>query len=334
MNRWALGFALAALMVAAPGSAQHSELGGRSIRLGGMPLELVGTRGSLWVLTCDRRCSGEARRSVGRIVRIDAREGRVLASVALSRPHALAVGANGVYALDFWRDTVRRLDPVTLRTTATLRLVLPFEVASGDDAFLPFDVGVGANAVWVSTGRGALARVDLRVSRVQAMVRLPGEATGEVAVGGGGVWLAESLLGVYRVDPTTNRVAARIRIRRSTGRFAVDKPVLAGARVFAAGSWTRGDVLTDERGLVRIDARRNRVQSITPLPSGPVVIASGQGSLWVARLGGSSVERVSTATGKVTGRFRAHAVAGLAVAGGHVWTATGDGTIHQIATTP
>lgn len=57
---------------------------------------------------------------------------------------------------------------------------------------------------------------------------------------------------------------------------------------------------SQKRGLVRIDARRNRVQSITPLPSGPLVIASGQGSLWVARLGGSSVER---ATGKVTGRF-------------------------------
>lgn len=334
MSRFALGLALAALVVLTPASARQTAPDGRSIRLGGTPLELVGTRDSLWVLTCERRCSGEARRSVGRIVRIDAREGRVVASVAISRPHALAVGASGVYALDFWRDTVRRLDPVTLRTTAMLTLVLPFEIAPGDDAFLPFDVAVGENAVWVATARGALARLDLRLSRVLAMVSLPGKATGEIAVGGGGVWVAESLLGVYRIDPMTNRVVARIRIGPPAGRFAVDKPVLAVARVFAVGSWTRGDVLTGERGLARIDPQRNRVESTTPLPSGPLAIASGQGSLWVARAGGSLVERIDAATGKITGRFRAAAGVALAIAGDHVWTATEDGTIRQIVTTP
>jgi hypothetical protein len=53
-------------------------------------------------------------------------------------------------------------------------------VVPGDDAFLPFDVNVSRNAVWVSTARSALARVDPRVSRVVPMLplRLKG---GEIA---------------------------------------------------------------------------------------------------------------------------------------------------------
>jgi len=77
---------------------------------------------------------------------------------------------------------------MTLQTTATLQLVLPFEIVPGDDAFLPFDVAVGENAVWVSTARGALARLDLRVRRLNAMIRLrsrqpASSRSGEVASG-------------------------------------------------------------------------------------------------------------------------------------------------------
>jgi streptogramin lyase len=318
---------LGALVALAPASAPP----GRSIHVGGIPLELVGTRASLWVLTCDRRCSGEARTSVGRIVRIDARAGRVLASVPISRPHALAVGSGGVYALDFWRDTVLRLDPQTLRTTARLRLVLPFEVVPGDDAFLPFDVAVGPSGVWVSTARGALAHVDLRLGRVLEMVRLPGKATGEIAVGAGAVWVAASLFGVYRVDPSAHRVVARVRIGPSTNRLAVDTPVVGERKVFAVGAWTRNGVLTGRRGLARIDPRRTRLEAVTALPSGPLAVAYGKGSLWVARVGGSSVERIAPASGTVIERFRTDDAAVITVASRRVWIATRDGTIHRIA---
>lgn len=267
---------------------------------------------------------------MGRIIRVDPRGGRVLASVPLSRPHAIAVGSSGVYAVDFWRDTVLRLDPQTLRTTASLRLVLPYEIVPGDDAFLPFDIAVGGNAVWVSTARGAVARVDLRVSRVAAMLRLPVKG-GQIAVGEGAVWLGVGLAGVYRVDPRTNRVSARIRIGPATGRLAVDRPLIGGGKVLAIGSWTQGDVGTGRRGLARVDPTRNRLEAVTPLPSGPLAVAFGKGSLWSARVGGSSVERIEARTGKVIGRFRAEGVSALAVAGGHVWTATRDGTIRRLA---
>lgn len=323
--------ALAALVVLAPASARPAAPDKGSIQVGGTPLELVGTRDSLWMLTCDQRCSGEARRSVGRIVRIDARTARVVASVPLRRPHALAVGVSGIYALDFWGDTVRRLDPETLRVTARLRLVLPFELVPGDNAFVPFDVAVGKNAVWVSTARGVLARVDRGVRRVQAMVRLPGKATGELAVGKSGVWVAESLLGVYRIDPAANRVLARIKIGPPSHGFAVDTPVVVDGDVLVIGSRTRSGVLTGERGFARIDPTRNRVKSITPLRSGSLAFTFGKGSLWVARVRGSSVERIDASTGKVTDRFRAEDISALAVAGGRVWTASRSGVIRQLA---
>lgn len=332
MIRLGLGLALAALVTLAPAAAHQAIVEKGSIRLGGTPLQLISALDSLWVITCDRDCSGEARASAGRIVRIDPRRGRVIASVPLSRPGALAVGPSGVYATDFWRGTLRRLDPETLRTRANLRLVLPFEVAPGDNAFLPFDVAIGKDAVWVSTARGALARVDLHASRVLRMVRLPGKTTGAIAVDERGVWIAEDLLGVYRVDLKTNRVVARIRIGQPTQRLAVDLPLGRAGSVLAVGSWARNDVLTGARGFARIDLRRNQAQTVMPLPSGPLAVALGEGSLWAARVGGSQVEQVDARTGKIVGRFRAAGdVVALAVGQGRIWTAARDGTVSEVS---
>ena len=58
--------------------AAHDQTVGLSTRVGGVPLELVSARGSLWVLTCERRCAGEARRSAGRVVRVVAETGSLV----------------------------------------------------------------------------------------------------------------------------------------------------------------------------------------------------------------------------------------------------------------
>jgi hypothetical protein len=94
----------------------------------------------------------------------------------LVRPGAIAVGRDAGYATDFWRGDVRRLDPSTLRVTAKVHLKLPFVIVTSmirDDAFLPEAVAVGGGSVWVASDRGALARADLRLRRVSAMLRLP-----------------------------------------------------------------------------------------------------------------------------------------------------------------
>jgi hypothetical protein len=132
-----------------------------SLRLGGTLLQLLSARGEVWVLTCDRGCSGQAERSVGRVVEINPTSGQVIAWATLVRPGAITVGPSGVYATDFWRDTLRRLDPRTLEPVASLHLALPFFIVTSttrDDAFLPESVATAGNTVWIATARGALAR--------------------------------------------------------------------------------------------------------------------------------------------------------------------------------
>jgi streptogramin lyase len=311
--------------LAAQGTARTA-----AISVGGSPLAVMSARGSLWVLTCDRRCSGEARRSVGRIVRVDPRRGRVVASTRLARPGALAVGARGVYATDFWRHAVRRLDPVTLRQTATLKLVLPFRISSSYAAFLPNDVTVGAGSVWVSTEWCALTRVDAHLSRPVGSVRLPCDAYQTMAFGAGALWISESLAGVYRIDPATNRVAARIQIGPRTRQLIPVRFFFARGSVLAVGVWTSGGALTGANGLARLDAAGDHVEAITPLPPGQLAAAFGKGALWVARVGGSSVGRIDPGTGRVTGRVRATVGTALAFADGRLWTLDRNGTLRPL----
>lgn len=322
---------LAACALVAGSSGAGAAAGAPALRLPGTPLALVGRADSLWALTCERRCSGEARTSAGWIVRIDTRRRRVAASIRLERPHALAVGVGGLYALDFWRGTVRRFDPARLQPSASVKLVLPFELVPGDDAFLPFDVEADSDDVWVSTVRGALARLDPRLGRVRAMLRLPGHTSGDMLATDDAVWVEESLLGVYRIDQATNRVVARIRIGPPGRRFVAGRLLLGGGNLLGVGSWTRGGVLTEENGLVRIDPDRNRVEGITPLPSGPLAAAFGRGSLWVGRAGGSSLERIEPRTGEVVAAMPGRVGSLLAVTDAGVWTAARNGELRRIA---
>ena len=122
-----------------------------------------------------------------------------------------------------------------------------------------------------------------------------------------------------------------IRLGQPTRRFAVDLPLGGAGSVLAVGSWTRNDVQTGERGFARIDPRRSQAQAVMPLPSGPLAVALGEGSLWVARVGGSQVEQVDARTGKIVGRFRAGDVVALVVGQGRIWTAARDGTVREIS---
>jgi len=286
---------------------------------------LVSGHGSLWLLTCNRGCSGEARQAVGHVLRVDPRTARVLKSSVLPRPQAIAVGSHGVYALDFWRDRIRLLDSRTLHVVRSLKLKLPFRFSAHDNAFLPFAVAVGPGAVWVATDRGVLARVDLRVTRVVATVRLPFDAFGGMAAGPHAVWVAESLAGLYRVDPRTNRVAARIRMEG----FDAEQVVVCDGKVLvlgAAASVQRD--LPNREYLVRV--LRDGAKRIGRLPSGPLAYTCGAGSLWLGQQGGSRLERIDPANGRVVAQRRAKIGTALAYAGGKLWTARPDGAVRQL----
>jgi hypothetical protein len=295
--------------------------------LGGRPLKLVAARGALWALVCDRGCSGTGRRSVGRVVRVDPRDGHVVASARLAHPSALGAGEAGLFATDFWGNAVRRLDPGTLRVTASLGLTLPFAFVPGDDAFLPESVAVGEHAVWVSSDRGVLARIDPRLARVESTVRLPPDTIGGIAVGAGAVWVAESLLGVARVDPLRSRVVARIRIPG----LAVDQVVSAGGTIFAIGGRTSGGAPNGGSAVARIDPSRNHVRAVTRLPAGELVIAGGAGALWIGIRERSVLVRIDARTSAVS-RLRARIGVVLAFAGGRLWTADADGALRRLRT--
>lgn len=335
MLRWAtsvIGSFLLLVVAAAPASQGRDV--GQALRLGGTPVQLLAGRGSLWVLTCDRGCRGEARHSIGRIIRIDPRTARVVGSSRIPRPGTAAIGAGGLYATDFEHGTIRRLDLHTLQVVDALKLKLPFRFSARDNAFLPEAVAVGRDSVWVVSDRGAIVRADLPLHRAVASLRIPPEAFGDsvggVAADTGGVWSAESLAGVYRVDQQTNRISAKIRVPLPTGQFdAVQVFPLAG-QVLALGVKTSGGTLTQRNLLARIDANNNRVQGTTSLPSGQLVATAGAGSLWVARFGGSTVERIDPRTGRAVARFRARAGRALAVAGGHVWTVSTRGVVRRL----
>jgi streptogramin lyase len=326
MLRWATSVVGAFLLVVAAAPASPGRASGQALRLGGTPLQLLAGRGSLWVLTCDRGCTGEARHSIGRIIRIDPRTARVVGSAKIPRPGTIAIGAGGLYATDFEHNTIRRLDLHTLQVAGALKLKLPFRFSARDNAFLPESVAVGRDSVWVVSDRGAIVRADPRLHRTVATLRMPpnafGDPVGGMAVDARGVWSAESLAGVYRVDQQTNRVSAKIRVPLTTGKFdAVQVFPLAG-QVLALGVETSGGTLTQRNVLARIDANHKRVEGTTSLPSGPLVATTGAGSLWTARLGGSTVERIDPRTGRVVARIRARVGNALAVAGDHLWTAS------------
>jgi streptogramin lyase len=334
MVRWTFSALAAILFVTVTAPSSQERPAARTLRLGGTTMQLLAGQGSLWVLTCERGCSGEARRSGGRIVRIDPRTAGVVASATIPRPLTIAVGAGGIYATDFERNTVRRIDLRTLGVTGRLKLRLPFRFSARDNAFLPQTVTVGSRAVWVDSDRGALVGGDPRLRRIVASLRTPPGAAGDtvdgIAAGAGGVWLAESLAGVYRVDERTKRIDARIRVPLAAGKFDATKIFPTDGRILALGVKTSAGVLTQRNVLARIDANHNRVEGITSLPSGQLVATTGEGSLWVARVGQSTVERLDPHTGRVLTRFRAQVGTALAVAGGHLWTSSAGGVVRQV----
>lgn len=334
MLRSAVSTLAALLLVAAAAPASQGRDVGRALRLGGTPLQLLAGRGSLWVLTCDRGCTGEARHSTGRVIRVDPRTAGVVASATIPRPLTIALGAGGLYATDFGRDTVRRIDLRTLRVTGRLKLRLPFRFSARDNAFLPQTVAVGSRAVWVDSDRGALVGADPRLRRTVASLRTPPDAAGDtvsgIAAGAGSVWLAESLAGVYRVDERAKRIAAKIRVPLAAGKFDATEIFPTAGRIVALGVKTSGGALTQRNVLARIDPNRNQVEGITSLPSGQLVATTGAGSLWVAPVGQSTVERLNPRTGRVLTRFRAQVGTALAVAGGHLWTSSAGGVISRL----
>src|SRR6266540_3176601 len=220
--------------------------------------------------------------------------------------------------------TIERLDPRTLRVTATVELPASATlVTSGRlTPIRGLAASAAGDAIWVSVANSAagLVRIDAASARVVATLPVVGVGPAAVSSSGSaaGVWVVccggETFLGpsrLVRVDPVSNRVVAKVTIPHGL-------------------SGTRGSVLVGHdavwvsdpasRTVVRIDPRSNRVAGRTEVGGSPLA-ATAEGTV-LAASGGRvlGLGRRTVRSAQVEGLIGDYATA-LAVVGDTIWVA-------------
>jgi hypothetical protein len=128
------------------------------------------------------------------------------AAVGGTTPAVLAAGGGSVFAGLWDSGQLLRLDPITLRTTATSQV--------GTAQSGPLSISYGDGAVWVlNFADGQLWRVDPATMAATLKVPLPGQPS-QVAFGDGAVWVTVCCTStetatrqrLLRIDPTTGTI--------------------------------------------------------------------------------------------------------------------------------
>jgi hypothetical protein len=225
--------------------------------------------GALWVS-----------QSSARLLRVNPRSRRVVASLALLGVGAPVVTEGGVWAECCWSGintahpagSVVRVDPASTQVVARIRLPGP-----------PTAVGAGVGGVWVTGAGGPVWRVDPASNRVVATIAVPGGLgglphegpageAGEVLVGRDAVWVANPASGhVLRVDPAHNRLV---------GSEPVDGPslVVAGGQVWATNGTSLLALGGQARQVSLAELSRQDVDEGEPPVSD---LAASPGAVWV-----------------------------------------------------
>jgi DNA-binding beta-propeller fold protein YncE len=217
--------------------------------------------------------------------------------------------------------TVDRLDPRSLRVTATVSLPASATLVTSGRVtpIRGLAAGSGGGVIWVSVANSAagLVRIDAASARVVATVPVAGVGPAAVSDEGSaaGVWVVccggETFLGpsrLVRVDPATNRVVAQVLLD--------GLPDAVG--VGPSGVWVRGAA-----GPVwRIDPASNRVVAKVTVPHGLSgtrgSVLVGHDAVWVSDPASRTVVRIDP---------RSNRVVGSSEVGGSPLAATADGTV-------
>lgn len=315
---------------AGPGPQPPGPAEDGSIRVPGELVEAIAVGDALWVLTQEPGCEGPV--CSGFVAKVDTRLGEVVEQVPMTSPQAVAAGAGSIWVAGFADDTVVRFDPTTARIEATIPLILPFEVADGDRRFLPFDLDATDDAVWVSTGRGAVAHIDPSTNDIVGMARLPGGTGGSVAIGNVGVWVADSLNGAILVDPVSHRVVDAVRLDDEAGqRFSMNTLVARAGAIWVVGNWARpaeeldgtGYVAGEGHAVVEIDESDRNVDSMLDIRDGPAWLFGGD-DLWVVEDDGVYLRRVDVDDRTLSSSVPVPFGRPLAVSGTTAWSAVGE----------
>jgi PQQ-like domain len=273
-------------------SAGTAPAANESPALDGRVIDSAMTGMTVSLLTCDTECgsSDSPAASSGEVVAVDAKTGEMRWISPVASPLAIAADGAGVWVATFLPSTVVRLNPNTGKSEVTTGLSLSSAIVPGDDAFLPSDITIGESAVWVSTARGQLDRIDPTTGDVVAEIPLPPETTGGVAAGVGGAWVAEGIDGVDRIDTSANRAIDTIPITRGDSRLWVDEVAVVEGHLLASGVWAKS--ITDETGSPDYQSTGQRavasIDSQTATVAATVELAKGfefhaeSGAAWVS----------------------------------------------------
>jgi hypothetical protein len=209
--------------------------------------------GSVWV---SYGCRG--------VYRINARTGRLTASIRVARAGDTVTVADGLVWVMTTDGDLLRIDPHTDAMTGA-----PIGVGYGRWMIVP-----AAGSLWVTSfgsGSGSVSRVN----PASGQVRQVGSISDVAAAGAGSLWTSR----VQRVNPATGKVQALIAL-----------PVLGAADVAFWKSQVWVLILRKGLAVVRIEPALNRVVGpATRLPSpsapgatgGPASLVSGPAGLWV-----------------------------------------------------
>jgi YVTN family beta-propeller protein len=239
------------------------------------------------------------------MVRIDPERNAVVARIDVAPGGAAAAGAGAVWLSHPADDTISRIDPRTNKVSATIHV-----------GPRPEGVAVSRNAVWVANADGpSVARIDPATNHVVATIRVGPSAAccaehmGLIAAHGV-VWVAvPNANRLVRIDPATNTVTATVRLPYPPCGF-----LAAGD---ARTIWSAGGGCADL--VARIDARTKSVTAKLAEPH-PVGLALAFGTVWVAVLGSTNVDRLDPRTGRLVARLRVGGVpVRLGVGFGSVW---------------
>jgi outer membrane protein assembly factor BamB len=250
----------------------------------------------------------------GILLRLDARTGRRLARIELTRidRHAFGGGPLAARGGIVWVAAPVHVDDdpglprnnsgwIARLDAATGRLRVTYVT---DDP--PAAVAAGPAGVWVSGGH-TLRQVDPRTGRVVASVTLR-RRVADIAVGTGAIWVAAPQSGtLLRIDPRTRRVVREVHVGRMSG---------SGSLALGSLLWAATD-----REVVGVDPRTGRVVQRVALPRALSIGVDGS-DVWV--YGPTGLYSVAPA-GSATRRFApaASAFGAVVARGGTIWLSDG-----------
>lgn len=266
------------------------------VPLSGLPGDVVGASGSLWV----------AVPADGTVSRVDPGSGRVTKVVVVdARLSHLTTDGTQVW-FSTTAGAVGRIDP-TFNTVTHLAQVPSLDLLlSHTDR--PLSSGLGA--LWLADPGGLVVRIDPRSGQTRPAVEV-GAGVSSLSVADSGAWVSNGWDGTVSHVDTTNVVAATIPVGHGPH----------GVAATADAVWVAG---TLDGRLVHIDPRTNAVTASIAVPGAPEVVAAAGRGVWVGGTNDDVLTRVDARTDKVTRRVRLGSrPQGIAVAGGLVWVATG-----------